>query len=61
MSGFFGDLSTEDAIAPVVYGHSAGLNSAMFFACPECGACVVDMEFTEVNRRRHDEWHRSRA
>lgn len=48
---------TDDALHPTVTGGSAGLNSVMFFSCPECGACVVDMYFDATNRNRHNEWH----
>jgi hypothetical protein len=57
MSGrlFFDDAG--DGIQPTVMGASAGLNSAMFFTCPLCGACVVDMHFNTANRVLHEQWH----
>ena len=45
-------------LRPTMIGGSAGLNSAMFFACPLCGAVVLDMHHDAGNRIRHDEWHR---
>lgn len=33
------------------------MNSAYFFACPACGACVIDVEFSDLQRRRHEAWH----
>jgi hypothetical protein len=57
MSLFFGDFPTEDTLAPTVSGSSAGMNSAMFFTCPACGACVVDTHYETTNRHLHDQWH----
>ena len=44
---------------PTMTGGSAGLNSAMFFPCPLCGAVVLDMHHDVGNRIRHDEWHKT--
>jgi hypothetical protein len=52
MSLFFGDFPTEDTLAPVAF-----LNNTMLFACPACGACVVEWQFSEANRRAHEAWH----
>lgn len=37
-------------------GGSAGINSAVFYACTECGACVVEMYGDEA-RLAHTAWH----
>lgn len=42
---------------PLVSGFSAGLNSAMWFACPKCGASIIDMTNDTTNRVRHQKWH----
>ena len=42
---------------PLMTGGSAGVNNAMFFACPLCGAAVLDMYHDAGNRIRHHEWH----
>jgi len=57
MNLFFGDFPTEDTVQPTVDGGSAGMNSALFFTCPECAACVVEMHYDDTNRRRHENWH----
>ena len=57
MSLFFGDFPTEDTVQPTVMGGSAGLNSAMFFTCPACASCVVEMGLQTLNRLAHEEWH----
>ena len=44
-------------LPPTMHGGSAGLNSAMFFVCPKCGAVVLDMHFQTTNRLLHAEWH----
>ncbi|HKZ20330.1 MAG TPA: hypothetical protein VJQ57_09485 [Acidimicrobiia bacterium] len=44
---------------PVADGAAASVNFAMFFACPQCGACVVDIEFSQANRTKHHDWHRA--
>lgn len=37
---------------------SAGMNSLVFFACPLCGACVVEHDRKDNNRRAHVNWHK---
>ncbi len=43
--------------SPTYSGGSAGANSAFHFACPECGAAVIDMQFSVLNRTTHWMWH----
>lgn len=40
-----------------ITGSGAGMNSAYFFACPACGVCVIDLEFSDLQRQRHEAWH----
>lgn len=39
-------------------GSSAGINSAEFYVCQKCGACVVEMHGSEAARGFHRSWHR---
>jgi len=43
--------------SPTYSGCTAALSSAMHFACPTCGADVVDVQLKMTNRRRHKAWH----
>jgi len=38
-------------------GGTAGINSVRFYACPLCGACVMDYEHNAYNRLAHEASH----
>lgn len=42
---------------PLVRGSTAGLNSAKWYSCPECGASIVEMQYSTDNRDIHQAWH----
>lgn len=42
---------------PQCKGWSAGINSAEFFTCSLCGACVIEMHGTDTQRYVHRIWH----
>ena len=41
-----------------IRGGSAGINSASFWICPECSACVMESPATDGwQRQQHTVWH----
>jgi hypothetical protein len=41
-----------------IRGGSAGINSASFYICPECSACVMESRATDGwQRQQHTAWH----
>lgn len=44
-----------------VRGGSAGLNSAIFYTCPICAACIVELDAVSARRQGHIDWHQALA
>lgn len=44
-----------------VRGASAVLNSAIFYTCPICAACVVELDPVSARRQGHIDWHQALA
>lgn len=47
---------TTDYAGPIS-GHSAAINSAEFYICPECHACVMESRSDDWHRKQHAAWH----